>query len=77
MATKAKLTVSIDKELMRDLRAASREQRRATSHLVEEALRLWRRRKLDQELTEGYRAMAGEDVTTSEEWLQLVQEAID
>lgn len=77
MATKAKLTVSIDKELMQELRVASREQRRATSHLVEEALRLWRRRRLERELAEGYLAMADDDLKTASAWLPAALEALD
>ena len=77
MTRKVKLTVSIDAELAKELRTTSRGLRRATSHLVEEALRLWRRRRLDEELRKGYAAMSKEDLDVAESTLAAQREALE
>jgi len=69
MATKVKVTVSVDEVLVRELGEVSRRTRRPRSQLVEEALRLWRRSQLEEALREGYEAMAREDRVTAEERL--------
>jgi len=66
MASKVKVTVSVDEGLIRELGGASRKTRKPRSQLVEEALRLWRRARLEQALKEGYQAMASEDRATAE-----------
>ena len=76
MGTKVKVTVSLDETLVRELRLASRQKGKPRSRLVEEALRLWRRSQLEQELREGYQAMAGEDRLTAERRLPAGWEAI-
>ncbi len=76
MASKVKVTVSLDAGLVRELSGASRKLRKPRSQLVEEALRLWRRRQLEQNLREGYVARAEEDRTTSEERLAAGWEAV-
>ncbi len=76
MATKAKVTVSLDEALVRELGAASRKTGKPRSRLVEEALELWRRSQLEQALKEGYLAMAKEDRTSAERHLAAGWEAI-
>jgi len=66
MATRVKMTVSLDAGLVRELEGVSRRVRKPKSRLVEEALEFWRRSRLEQELKEGYRAMAKEDRFTAE-----------
>ena len=66
MPPKVKVTVSVDEALVRELGKVSRQTRRPRSQLVEEALRLWRRRHLERALKEGYEAMAREDRITAE-----------
>lgn len=66
MASKVKVTVSLDESLMKELEGISRERRTHRSRLVEEALRLWRRSQLDQQLKKGYQSMAAEDRATAE-----------
>jgi metal-responsive CopG/Arc/MetJ family transcriptional regulator len=61
MASKVKVTVSLDARLVRELSGASRRLRKPRSQLVEDALRLWRRSRLGEELKERYLAMAAED----------------
>lgn len=76
MASKVKVTVSLDETLIRELGGASRQKRKPRSQLVEEALRLWRRRRLEEELKEGYQAMAKEDRTTAERHLATGWEVV-
>jgi len=66
MASRLKITISIDESLLRELEAASRRGRKSRSRLVEEALQHWRSSRLQQELKEGYQAMALEDRKTAE-----------
>jgi metal-responsive CopG/Arc/MetJ family transcriptional regulator len=76
MASKMKFTVSIDEALVRELEGVSRRGRKSRSRTVEEALRHWRRSRLEQELREGYQAMAREDRTTAERNLAVGWEVI-
>jgi metal-responsive CopG/Arc/MetJ family transcriptional regulator len=76
MASKVKVTVSLDEALVRELEGASRKTRKPRSQLVEEAIRHWRRSRLDQELKEGYLAMTEEDRATAQSALAAGWEAI-
>ena len=66
MASKVKVTVSLDESLVKDLDEVSRQSRTTRSHLVVEALRFWRRIRLEGQLKEGYQLMPGEDRVTAE-----------
>jgi metal-responsive CopG/Arc/MetJ family transcriptional regulator len=77
MATKVKVTVSVDESLVRALGRVSRSTGRARSQLVEEALRLWQRSRLEQALKEGYQAMAREDRATAERHLHVARETLE
>ncbi len=76
MGTKVKITVSLDKTLVRELAEASGRRGKSRSRLVQEALEHWRRSRQEQELKEGYRAMAKEDRATAERNLAVGWEAI-
>jgi metal-responsive CopG/Arc/MetJ family transcriptional regulator len=76
MATKVKVTISVDEALIRELAKASRNTGRPRSQIVEEALRLWRRSQVEQALKEGYRAMASEDRRTAERGLDAGWEIV-
>ena len=65
MASKVKVTVSLDEAIVRELGAANRRKGKSRSRLVEDALREWRRRQLEEELKEGYQAMAKADRATA------------
>jgi len=71
-----KITVSVDEALVRELNGASRQKRKPRSQLVEEALQLWRRRRLEQALKEGYQAMAKEERATAERHLAAGSEVM-
>ena len=66
MAQKVKVTLSLDEDLVETLDKISRESKKPRSRVVQEALRLWRRKELHEKLAEGYRAMAEEDRETAE-----------
>jgi len=76
MGSKVKVTVSLDEALVRELGGVGRETRKSRSQLVEEALRFWRRSRLEQELKEGYQAMAKEDRAVAERHLAAGWEAV-
>lgn len=76
MASKIKVTVSLDRALVRELGRTNRRKRKPRSQLVEEALQLWRRRQLEQALKEGYQAMAKEDRATAERHLAAGWEVV-
>ncbi len=77
MASKVKITVSLDETLVRELTEATRHRGKSRSRLVQEALEHWRRSRLEQELKEGYRAMAKEDRATAERNLVVGWEVIE
>ena len=74
MASKAKATIAINRELLEVIDRESQERHETRSALIEEALRFWQRQKLNRELAAGYRAMSQEDKETAEENLPLSRE---
>ena len=76
MASKVKVTVSLDEAIGRELGAANRRKGKNRSRLVEEALTQWRRRQLEDELKEGYQAMAKADRATARRNLAAGWDAI-
>ena len=76
MAKKVKLTVSVDQDLVETLDEMSRRTKKPRSRVVQEALRLWRRKQLHDKLAEGYRAMAEEDRETAERHLPAFREIL-
>ena len=76
MGSKVKVTVSLDEALVRELGGVGHQKRKPRSQLVEEALRLWRRTRLEQELKEGYKAMARADRAAAERHLAAGWEVV-
>ena len=76
MGSKLKATVALEKEIFEMVDQESRERHRTRSAIIEEALRFWQARKLEQALAEGYLAMAKEDQKTAEEHLPLSKEIL-
>jgi metal-responsive CopG/Arc/MetJ family transcriptional regulator len=66
MASRVKVTISINEKLLRELSGAGRKAGRPRSRLVEDALRLWRRQQLAEALKKGYQAMAEADRSMAE-----------
>ncbi|MCZ7625530.1 MAG: hypothetical protein C3F12_05970 [Candidatus Methylomirabilota bacterium] len=76
MASKTKITVSLDEGLLKELEGISRQSRTPRSRLIEEALRFWQRSRLEQELKEGYQHMAAEDRAAAEQNLTAGRETM-
>jgi metal-responsive CopG/Arc/MetJ family transcriptional regulator len=76
VASKVKITIGIDESLLREFDDASRQERKSRGRPVGEGLQYWRRSRLEQELKEGYQAMAREDRVTAERTLAAGWEAI-
>ncbi len=74
--SKKKITVTIEKELVQELDRAATSLKGSRSRLVEAAIRTWKKAKLEQELKEGYRAMAKEDQKVAEENLAAGYEVL-
>jgi metal-responsive CopG/Arc/MetJ family transcriptional regulator len=76
MGRRTKVTISIDADALEQLDAISRSQGITRSRLIEDAIRLLRRRLLEEQLAEGYRAMAEEDRECAEAFLAASVEAL-
>ena len=77
MARRQKVTVTIASDRLEQLDeiAVARDTNR--SALIEEALEVWEKDRLNQELAAGYKAMADEDRRTAEERLRSGSETLD
>ena len=76
MGNKLKVTVTIEKSIVREIDRASSEQGESRSRVIEKAIRQWRERELNKKLIEGYLAMAKEDVETAEANLAAAVEVL-
>ena len=76
MGHKVKVTLSLDEDLVEVLEKVSRQRKKPRSRVVQEALRLWQRRELQEKLAEGYRAMAEEDRETAERHVPAFREIL-
>lgn len=76
MASKVKVTVSLDASIVQELADAGRRSGKSRSRVMEEALEHWRRSRLEQELKRGYQAMAREDRATAKRSLAAAWEAL-
>ena len=74
--SKEKITVSIEEELVQDLDLTAKSLKESRSSVVEAAIRTWKKSRIEQELIEGYRAMADEDVKVAEKSLAAGYEAL-
>ena len=70
-----KITVTIEQELVKEIDRAAGILNKSRSYLVEEAIRTWRRVRLERGLREGYLAMTEEDLAMAEENLSAGYEA--
>lgn len=74
--SKAKITVTIDEEVLEDLDRTAKSQRESRSSVLEKALRAWKKSLLQRELIEGYRAMSDENLKVAEQNLPAGYEAL-
>ena len=77
MSGKTKVTVTLEGTLVKELDEACRTVHCSRSGLIEEAIRLWKRKQLEDALREGYQAMAREDLKTAGTWLEAGVEVLD
>jgi predicted CopG family antitoxin len=66
MARKLKVTITISESVVRELDKLSKEKKESRSHVIEEAIKLWRQKQLEIALVKGYLAMGKEDVELAE-----------
>jgi metal-responsive CopG/Arc/MetJ family transcriptional regulator len=76
MATKVKLTVTIGSSLAKELDEEAKSRKLSRSALVEEAIRALKKKRLEESLKNGYRAMAEENLKVAEEMIHYGSEAI-
>jgi len=66
MGSKLKVTITIDEDLVNEIDTLSKKHGESRSHLIEEAIKVWREKRLEKELIDGYTAMSKEDADTAE-----------
>ena len=76
MGYKQKVTITLDEVILKEIDRFSKEQGESRSNVIEEAIREWRQKHLENELIEGYTSMAKEDLETAEATLGAGTEAI-
>ncbi len=76
MGSKLKVTITVDEDLVNEIDRLSKEYRESRSHLIEEAIKVWREKHLEKELINGYLAMAKEDVEAAEANLEAGMEVL-
>ena len=77
MGRKVKLTLSLDEDVVDTLDTVSKQSKQPRSRVVQDAIRLWQRRQLQQKLADGYRSMAKENQETAEQNLLAFREIIE
>ncbi len=76
MPQKVKLTVSLDADLVEMVDKIGHQKKKPRSRVVQEALRIWERSEVQENLARGYRAMAEEDRKTAEQHLAAFREIL-
>lgn len=74
--SKAKVTLTLDETLVKELDTMASQRQENRSRLVEEAIRFWKRQKLERELVEGYQAMGKENLELAEACLPAAKEVL-
>ena len=77
MTTKAKLTVTIGRDLVKELDKEAKARKISRSALVEEAIELLKKKGIEELLKSGYRDMADENLKVAEEAIHYGSEAMD
>jgi metal-responsive CopG/Arc/MetJ family transcriptional regulator len=76
MARRTKVTISIDPRSLHDLDEISGQSGISRSRLIEDAIRLLRRRILEEQLRHGYAAMEAEDREAADAALDAMAETL-
>lgn len=77
MGGKVKLTVTVEADLVTELDHEAKTLKVSRSALVEEAIRVFRDKRLEDSLKQGYRAMADENLLVAEERIGYGAEVLD
>lgn len=75
--SKTKITISISKDYVEELDKIAKSQNTNRSELIEEAIKVWEKRRIDYALKKGYQEMRAEDKKVSEENLKNVGEILN
>lgn len=70
MTGKVKLTVTVEHDLAEELDVEAKTLNVSRSSLVEEGIRLLRKKRLEEALKDGYQAMADENLLVAEEMIR-------
>jgi len=76
MGNKQKVTITIDETILEEIDRFSEEHGESRSRLIEEAMKEWKKKKMERELIEGYRSMAKENTETAEANLEAGLEVL-
>ena len=76
MRSKARMTITIDQDILEEISKISKEKRESRSRIIEEAIRTWRQRQMEKELIDGYLAMAKENLEMAEANLKAGMEIL-
>jgi metal-responsive CopG/Arc/MetJ family transcriptional regulator len=74
--SKAKITVTMERELLEDLDRDARMLKESRSRALERVIRSWKKTLLQRQLIEGYRAMSDEDLKVAEQNLPVGYEVL-
>lgn len=77
MSGRLKVTISLKEDLYREIEDTCRATKRSRSAVFEEAILTWKKRRLEEDLKKGYKAMAGIDQETAEKNLEAGAEVWD
>jgi len=77
MTGKVKLTVTVRHDLAQELDIEAKSLNVSRSALVEEAIKLLKKKRLEESLKNGYQAMADENLLAAEEMIPYGSEGLD
>lgn len=77
MATKVKLTISINRDLVKELDEETKTRKTSRSALVEEGIKLLKKKRMEDALKSGYQAMAEENLKVAEETIAYGSEVLN
>ena len=76
MKNRQKVTITLDHAIVEEIDRLSKDLKESRSQMIEEAIKVWREKRLEKELTDGYVAMAKEDAETAEANLEAGTEIL-
>ena len=76
MNNKLKVTITLGKTILEEIDRLSKERKESRSGMIEEAIKVWKQKRLEKELMDGYLAMGKEDLETAESNLEAGMEVL-